>query len=58
MGDIGARQMAMPDWIRMKDGKLQEHWGLVRLVPTALPHTNGFLGEAEPGSVTSHPFIL
>ena len=46
VGDIGGRQFAMPDWIRMKDGKLQEHWGLVQVVPADadLPHPNGFLG--------------
>jgi predicted SnoaL-like aldol condensation-catalyzing enzyme len=48
VGDIGGRQMAMPDWIRMKDGKLQEHWGLVQLVPAELPHANGFLGGLAP----------
>jgi|GEM_PF-6511296 len=50
VGDIGDRQVAMPDWIRMKDGKLQEHWGLVEIIPTgaALPHRNGFLGGLKP----------
>ena len=50
VGDIGARQIAMPDWIRMKDGRLQEHWGLVQVVPAdaELPHRNGFLGGLKP----------
>lgn len=48
VGDIGGRQMAMPDWIRMKDGKLQEHWGLVQLVPAELHHGNGFLDGLTP----------
>jgi predicted SnoaL-like aldol condensation-catalyzing enzyme len=46
VGDIGGRLVAMPDWIRMKDGKLQEHWGLVQLVPAEadMPHRNGLVG--------------